>query len=268
VQDACVNKILLVSEPELEAIITFNGLLPRFDAAILQLDDTFDACFEALLPHLRRFNLPLALLHHATAADCLLFHRLRTKLDAFNLHDVALYDIGLKPAQGLNLGLLTEPGSDVADQALLAQYLDDDEVAFLIDQHRQINLFSFPFDQMINWLENRFVEMGLEPKFIPSAAHLRTTALSLVKKSVTDWVRMRLDELTNISFLADQATEMISSDFGLNDLLARLEPALGEDPLKSWRMISAELIQERLSDIMLVKHDELADFITKKAKGL
>jgi hypothetical protein len=261
VQDACVNKILLVSEPELEAIITFNGLLPRFDAAILQLDDTFDACFEALLPHLRRFNLPLVLLHHATAADCLLFHRLRTKLDAFNLQDVALYDIGLKPAQGLSLGLLTEPGSDGADRALLAQYLGEDEVAFLIDQRRQTNLFSFPFNQMIDWLENRFVELALAPKFIPSAAHLRATALSFVKKSVTDWVRMRLDELTNISFLADQATEMISSDFGLNDLLARLKPALAEDPLKSWRMISAELIQERLSEILLVKHDQLAGFI-------
>jgi hypothetical protein len=267
-QDACVNKILLVSEPELEAIITFNGLLPRFDAAILQLDDTFDACFEALLPHLRRFNLPLALLHHATAADCLLFHRLRTKLDASNLQDVALYDIGLKPAQGLRLGLLTETGSEGTDRASLAKYLGDDEIEFLIDQKRQISLFSFPLDQMINWLENRFVETELSPKFIPSAAHLRTTALSLVKKSVTDWVRMRLDELTNISFLSDQAMEMISSDFGLNDLLARLEPALDEDPLKSWRMISAELIQERLSEILVAKHDQLTGFITKKAKGL
>lgn len=263
VQDACVNKILLVSEPELEAIITFNGLLPRFDAAILQLDDTFDACFEALLPHLRRLDLPLALLHHATAADCLLFHRLRAKLDAFNLHDVALYDIGLTPAQSLSLGLLTETGSDVADRASLAQYLDDDEVAFLVDERRQISLFSFPLDQMISWLENRFVEMALAPKFIPSASHLRTTALSLVKKSVTDWVRVQLDELTNTGFLADQAMEMIASDFGMNDLLARLEPTLVEDPLKSWRMISAELIQEGLNEILLAKHDELAGFITK-----
>src|SRR6185503_3641512 len=152
IQDACVNKILLVSEPELEAIITLNGLLPRFDAAILHLDDTFDACFETLLPHLSRFKLPLALLHHATPADCLLSHRLRDALDAANLDNVPVYDIGLTPSQGLRLGLPVEAGSESADAASLARQLGDDEIKFLIDQHRQISLFSFPLDQMISWL--------------------------------------------------------------------------------------------------------------------
>lgn len=249
-EKACVNKILIVPDPELVRVITFNDLLTRFDATLLQINDTFEASFAALLPHLRRLQFPLTLFHHASADDCLMAQRLRAMLLESDLGDVTLYDLGLTPAQGWRLGLQSEPGTDAGNRAALSAQLDADEIAFLLDQQQQISLFSLTPDMLTRWLDEQLSTLDLPPKLIPPATHVRATALSLVRNAVTEWAHKQVDEIMRPDLLADRAMPVIIRHFDLEENSFGLEEAIRKHPFKSWKIILSELIAGRYQDAL------------------
>jgi len=259
--EACVNKILLVTDPELEAVIVANGLLARFDMALLRTEGTFDASFEALLPHLDRMELPLALLHHATPADCLLAERLRARLDEADLKHIPLYDLGLTPAQGRSLGLPAEPGAGGGDRAALARHLDADEVTFLVDRRLQVSLFSLTVGALTAWLDERFQALGLLPKFVPDADHLRATALTAMKQTLADWVLERFHQVARADFLADQAIQTLSRDLKTDDLPDQLRQAIRAQPLQAWRTLWSELASKRCQEILADRQEQIHQLI-------
>jgi len=259
--EACVNKILLISDPELEAVVVANGLLARFDMALLHIEGAFDAAFEALLPYLSRLGLPLALLHHATSADCLLAERLRARLDEAELAHIPLHDLGLAPAQGRGLGLPTEPGSGGGDRAALARHLEADEVTFLVDRRQQMSLFSLTVNGLIAWLEERFEALGLAPKLMPDDDHLRATALTAMKQVLTDCVLERFREVTRAGFLADQVIQALSSDLNTADLPVQLRKSIGAQPLQAWHTVWGDLVTKRCRGILDSQQEQINQLI-------
>ena len=266
--EACVNKILLVTDPELEAVIVVNGLLARFDLALLRIEGTFDVSFEALLPHLHWLGLPLALLHHATPADCLLAERLRARLDEAELAHIPLYDLGLTPAQGRNLDLPAEPGPGGGDRAALARHLDADEVTFLMDRSQQMSLFSLTVDGLIAWLADRFEALGLAPKLIPDDDHLRATALTAMKQVLTDCVLDRFCEVAHADFLADQVIQALSSDLNTDDLPLQLIESIGTQSLQAWRTIWNDLVTKRCQEILASRQKQINQLISAHKREL
>jgi len=266
--EACVNKILLVTDPDMEAVIVANGLLARFDMALLHAEGTFDASFEALLPHLDRLGLPLALLHHATPADCLLTERLRARLDEAALAPIPLHDLGLTPAQGRSLDLPAEPGAGGGDRAALARHLDADEVAFLVDRRLQMSLFSLTADSLTTWLDERFQAFGLSPKFIPDADHLRATALAAMKQALADWVLERFHEVTRADFLADQVIQALSNDLNPDDLSPQLQETIHSQPLQPWRTLWSELATKRCQEILAGRQEQISQLIQAHRREL
>jgi hypothetical protein len=266
--EACINKMLLVTDPEMEAVIVANGLLARFDIALLRIEGTLDASFEALLPHLDRLRLPLALLHHATPSDCLLAERLRARLDEAKLAHISLYDLGLTPAQGRNLDLPAEPGPGGGDRAALARHLDADEVTFLMDRSQQMSLFSMTVDGLIAWLEKRFEALGLAPKLIPDDDHLRATALTAMKQVLTDCVLDRFCEVAHADFLADQVIQALSSDLSVDDLHLQLRESIGRRSLQAWRTIWSDLIMKRCQEILASRQEQISQLISAHKRSL
>jgi len=255
--EACINKILLVTDPELETVIVANGLLARFDMALLHAEGAFDTSFEVLLPHLGRLELPLALLHHATPADCLLAERLRARLDEANLANILLYDLGLTPAQGCSLGLPAEPGPGSGDRAALAHYLDAAEFTFLVDRRQQMSLFSLTVDALTSWLDERFRAVGLPPKHIPNDAHLRATALTAMKQALGDWVLDRFCDIAHADFLADQAIQVLSDALKTDDLPGQLREAIRAQPLQAWRTLWNDLATKRCQEILASRQEQI-----------
>jgi len=259
--EVCTNKILLVSDPELEAVLLANGLLARFDMALLHTEGTFDTSFETLLSHIDRLRLPLALLHHATPTECLLAERLRVRLDDAELAHIPLYDLGLTPAQGRKLDLSAEPGPGGGDRAALARHLEADEVTFLVDRRQQMSLFSMTVNGLIAWLEERFEALGLAPKLIPDNDHLRATALTAMKQVITNCVLDRFREVARADFLADQVIQALSGDLDTADLPMQLRKSMGAQPLQAWHTIWGDLVTKRCREILDSQQEQINQLI-------
>lgn len=266
--EACVNKILLVTEPEVEAVIVANGMLARFDMALLHTDGAFDASLEALLPHLHRVKLPLVLIHHATPADCLLAERLHARLTEAELIHIPLYDLGLTPAQGRNLDLTAESGPGGGDRAALARHLDADEVTFLMDRSQQISLFSLTADGLSVWLKKRFEALGLAPKFIPDDDHLHAIALTAMKQVLTDCVLDRFREVAHADFLADQVIQALSSDVSTDDLPLQLRETIQTQFLQAWRTIWSNLVTKRCQEVLASRQEQINQLISAHKQEL
>lgn len=258
---ACVNKLLLVSEPELEAVIIANGLLARFDMALLRTEGTFDESFDALVPHLDRFGLPLALLHDATPSDCLLAERLKVRLDETECVHIPLYELGLTPGEGRRLNLPAEQGPGGGDRAALARYLEADEVTFLVDRRLQMSLFSMTVDSLITWLEERFEAKGLESKLIPDDDHLRATALAAMRQMLTEWVLDRFQEDAHANSLADQVIQALSSDLSTDDLPPQLRQSIHTQSLQAWRTIWSDLVTRRCQEILDERQEQINELM-------
>lgn len=248
--EACVNKIMLISDPELESVVVSNGLLARFDMVLLHNEGTLDASVEALLPYLDRLSLPLVLLHHATPADCLLSERLRTRLDEAGLTQVRLYDLGLTPAQGRALDLPAELSPGSGDRANLARNLDADEVTFLVDRHQQMSLFSLTVEDLITWMSERFETLGLSSKFVPSNAKLRAVALTAIKGVVTDWIFEHFHQMSGAHLLADKVIQTVSGKLKTDDLPNLVRETINAQPLQSWRVILSDHATKRSEEIV------------------
>jgi hypothetical protein len=266
--EACVHKMLLVTDPEMGAVIVANDLLARFDMALLRIEGTLDASFETLLPHLDRLGLPLALLHHATPADCLLAERLRARLDEAELAHIPLYDLGLTPAQGRNLDLPAEPGPGGGDRATLARHLDADEVTFLVDRSQQMSLFSLTVDGLSVWLEEQFESAGLAPKLVPDDDHLRATALTAMKQVLTDCVLDRFCEVAHADFLADQVIQALSSDLSTDDLPLQLRESIQTQSLQAWRTIWSDLVTKRCQEVLASRQEQINQLISAHKQEL
>jgi len=236
--------------------------------ALLRTEDTFDTSFEALLPHLDRLGLPLALLHHATPADCLLGERLRARLDEAGLAHIPLYDLGLTPAQGHILDLPAEPGAGGGDRAALARHLDADEVTFLVDRRQQMSLFSLTADSLTVWLEERFQALGLSPKFVPEADHLRATALTAMKQALANWVLDRFHEVARADFLADQAIQVVSSDLNADDLPVQLQETICAQPYQAWRSLWRDLATKRCKEVLASRQEQINRLICTHSEEL
>lgn len=258
---ACVNKLLLITEPELEAVIIANGLLARFDMAVLRAEGDFDSSVEALLPQLDQLDLPLVLVHHATPAGCLLAERLRARLAEVDLGHIPLYDLGLTPAQGRSLELPAEPGAAGGDRAALARHLDSDEVTFLVDHRQQMSLFSLTVDDLADWLEERFEALGLAPKLIPGEKQLHEAALSSLKEILTDFVLGRFREVTQADLLADQVIQALSSGLQTDDLPNELRDSMQADPMQAWKAVWNNLVSQRCEEILTSHREQLTRLI-------
>jgi DNA topoisomerase VI subunit B len=267
VEEACVNKILLVTDPELVRVIIFNNLLTRFDAAILQITDTLDESFEDLLPHLGRLQLPLALFHHASATDCLTAKRLQTRLAEYGLRDTTLFDLGLTPSEGWRLNLPVEPSPEAGDRATLSEHLGPDEVSFLIDQQQQISLFSLTPDMLTRWLDERLSALNFPPKLIPQATHVRTAALSIVRNAVGEWARKRVDEIMRPDVLADRGMRVIAKHLDVEEGSLGLEEAMRSNPFKSWKIVLSEIIAGRYQDALAIELENMSLLVQDYKSG-
>lgn len=254
-EETCVNKLLLVPDPEMESLLIANGLLSRYDMALLCNEDGFNVSFEAVLEHLNRLDLPLVLLHHATPDSCLLAERLRKRLNDAGLAKIQLLDLGLTPAQGRELGLDAEPGAGGGDAAALAHSLEPDEVAFLTDLRLEMSLFALSVQKLTGWLDQRFAEIGLPAKLIPAAGHLRSAGLTNMKRILSDWVISRFHQINQVNFLVDQVMVELAPDLNPDHLPAKLDEALKTDPLQSWTTSWADLVGRQCQDV-IAKHEE------------
>jgi hypothetical protein len=266
--EACVNKHLLTTEPELEAVIIANGLLARFDMAVLRTEGDFDSSFEALLPHLDRLDLPLVLLHHATPAGCLLAERLHAGIAEADLGHIQLYDLGLTPAQGRRLGLPAEPGAAGGDRAVLARHLDSDEVTFLVDRRQWMSLFSLTVSEFTDWLEERFEALGLAPKYIPDEEQLHKAALSSMKQILTDCVVDRFQEVAQTDFLADQVIQAFSDDLHTDDLPSELREKLQTEPLQGWHSVWSDLVSRRCQEVLASQQEQIEQLLDEHKRNL
>lgn len=268
VEEVCADKLLLVSDGELEVVIAANGLLARFDMGMLRGEGNLETALEPLLPHLDRLGLPLLLLHHATPGDCLLAERLRGRLDAAGLAHIPLHDLGLTPAQGRRLNLPAEPGAGGGDRAALARYLEADEVAFLVDQGRQQSLHALTVDDMSAWIEDRLQALGLSPKCVPPEQALRSAALQAIRQVLGNWVLERFHEAVRAEFLIDQVIQHLTEDLRTDDLPAQLNQALRQQPLQSWRLLWSELVAERCRSVLARREDEVVQAIHDHRQAL
>lgn len=243
--ETCVNKLLLVTDPDIEAVVIANGLLARFDLAILNNEGSLEATFETLLPHLDRLNLPLLLLHHATPTECLLATRLRTRLVEAGLAQVPVHDLGLTPAHGQALGLPVEPGAGAGDATALAQVLAAAEVAFLLDQ-QQFSLFALTVDVLVYWLQQRLEAIGLPAKLVPDSGLLHDEAFNVIRQTLT----RRVFEHFHAGYLADQVIHLMLDDLKINELIDQLHAVLTNQPTQTWRSCWNELAQTRCADLL------------------
>lgn len=241
-EEACVNKLLLVADPDLEAMIMANGLLCRFDAALLPIEGSFDQSFDALLPYLGSLRCPLVLLHHATPSGCLLAQRVQARLTEAGHTHIALYDLGLTPAQGLALRLPTEPGPGSDNRAALSQTLSDDEVAFLADQRQQMSLFSLTVDAFVAWIAQRCEQVGLPPKHIPHDDELNKAVL----ESIREQVRHRLIRDMHLDHQADQRIQQQqeSGQLRVAEIVQRVRDTLHAEPHRAWRAVVGGTLEE------------------------
>jgi hypothetical protein len=254
---ACVNKLLLVTDPDIAAVIIANGLLARFDLALLHHEGSFDATVEALLPHLDRLKLPLLLLHHATPTECLLATRLRTRLAEAGLAQVLVHDLGLTPAHGQAFGLPVESGAGGGDRTALAQVLDAAGVTFLVDQQQQFSLFSLTVNELRTWLEQQFAAIGLPAKYVPDTAALHSAAFGCIRHTLTHRVVERL----NAAYLADQVLHLVANDLDMNALEDQLHAALADHPDHAWRTCWNELTQTRCDELLTGYHQQITQLV-------
>ncbi len=267
--EACVNKILLVADPEVEAFILSNNLLTRFDMALLHTDGDFGSSFRALLQYLDRLGLPLALLHHATSVDCLLRERLLTQLAEAHLAHIPLHDLGLTPAHGKDLHLSAEPSPGGGDRAALARYLSSEEITFLVDNRQQFSLFSLTVTDFISWLDERFKECNLLPKSVPGDDLLHKIALTTERRTLTRWVAEQFYTMVGIDFLADQVIQALLVNSSTDDLTSQLREAIDVQPHKAWRAVWDNLVvklcQEALTEQSEQINGLIIDYIHKSA---
>lgn len=238
--EACVNKLLLMADPDLEALFIANGLLTRFDAALLHSEGSFDQSFDALLPHMERLRCPLVLLHHATPSGCLLVERLQARLTEAGQTHLVLHDMGLTPAQGQALGLPPEPttGPSNENATALARVLSPDEVAFLVDERQQMSLFSLTVAGIVAWIEQQCETIGLPPKCIPDD-DLCAAILSARREQVLQHLITERSLAYEADWLIQQQQE--DGELRMEEMVQQVREALRAESRRAWRAVVGEL---------------------------
>jgi hypothetical protein len=233
------DKLLCVTNAELEDLLIGNQFHNLYDLAILRSEGDFSGAFGVMASRLERGpGMPVLLLHDASVDGCLLAYRLRSQLREIGADMSRLVDLGLNPSQGRALGLWTECVDAVlaSREQLITAGLSPEEIAFLLEKRLRIGLEAFTPGGLANWFESRLTELGLSFKTMPSREITQQRALEQLREKLGWHIEAVFHKVTGLPALQDRIRLDLQERHRLTeiDFAERVYGHLTANPTTSW----------------------------------
>jgi hypothetical protein len=236
---------LFIEKEGFEPLIAAARIRERFDVAVLSTKGMSTTAARALLERLSRDGVRILVAHDLDRAGKSILGTLAGDTRRYR-YEVApnVIDLGLTLAQGRALDLQEEenPIAKGTDRGRLRTTLTShgatrEEIEFLVDQERRIELNAMTSDVFIAWLEARLAEHGAG-KVVPDATVLAAA-----------WRRARARQDVAAAVRAAEAEALAAADAARvpTDLAARVR-AIIEGTASSWDVAVDHLVSRSGSD--------------------
>lgn len=260
--NACVNKVLIFSDANMCEVFVANGLLRRFDFAVIALDGTSNL-FINLLQTVAKWEVPLLLAHDATVSGCGWDKQIQEYLRHRKI-SLQVYDLGLTPAQGKSLNLASElTALSDEDRQKKHPALSDWEHRFLVEG-RTYRLLALSPQLLKVWLERQLNLLNIPEKMVPPAEMSRTIAQKRFRMSVEKWVIEQIGKDVGIDLVIDCVVNAVRADWKVEDLVNKTSFASEKHKRQSWYELLEDLVSTESLSRLGRRERELCSLVRKK----
>jgi hypothetical protein len=248
------NKILYIEKEGFVSNLREDGWPERHDCALVTCQGFASRAVRDVLDLLGETDEPLTFfcVHDADGPGTKIYEALQEETRARGRRKVEIINLGLDPAEAVEMGLQVEPVERKGGERVpVASYVDAEWTEWL--QRHRVELNAMPPAQFIAWLDSK-MEAHDEGKVIPPAPVLRATLATAVheelRTTITERILREAEAETQIAAAIEASEATIEAHAAeLGELVA---DALDEDPEEQWReplvRLGAEIANDNDND--------------------
>lgn len=161
--------VLFVEKEGFNPLFKAIRLAARFDLAIMSTKGMSVTASRRLVEELSKKDVTILVLHDFDKSGFSIVHTLRTDTRRYQFAKPPnVIDLGLRLDDVEQLGLESEPVDYDSDPRpnLRESGATDEEISFLVDEGRRVEINAMPSDVMTSWLEAKLIDAGVT-KVVP-----------------------------------------------------------------------------------------------------